>query len=355
MKRYTNLFEKITSWENILLAARAAGRAKPITRERMRFEFNKETELVKLKRELESGKYVPGPYRSFTIYDPKERQISAAPYRDRVVHHCLCNIIEPLFDRSFLPQNYANRKGRGLHLCLKAGSRIVNLSPFILKSDIKKYFPSIDHQILKEIILKKIKCCRTIDLIMMIIDKSNEQEFVLFCFPEDDLFAPLERRKGLPIGNLTSQLFANLYLNRLDYFIVRELKIKRYVRYVDDMLIGGDDKKYLRDVRASIEGFMNGLRLKLHEKKTVIFPAKRGLTFLGFRVYPGRVLAGKRCGMRFKERLEYLQQAYRKGEVNLKNIKQVIASYNGHLAHGATEKLRGKILMERPFIKLQVN
>ncbi|HDZ90680.1 MAG TPA: RNA-dependent DNA polymerase, partial [Deltaproteobacteria bacterium] len=234
MKRYGSLFSKITSWENLVLAARRAARAKPMSLAKMAFEFNMERELVCLRKELTKGIYRPGPYRTFIIHDPKERLISAAPYRDRVVHHALCNIIEPLFDRSFLPQNYANRKGRGLHMAAKAGSRIVNSSVYILKGDIRKYFPSIDHRILKEKIRRKIKCRPTLELISLIIDNSNEQEDVIFYFPGDNMFTPLERRKGLPIGNLTSQLFANIYLDGFDHFVVQHLKIKRYARYVDD-------------------------------------------------------------------------------------------------------------------------
>lgn len=351
MKRFGNLFSAITSWENIILASRLASRGKPLTQERMCFDFNLERELIGIKRALECGTYQPGGYRTFNIYDPKERMISAAPFRDRVVHHCICNVIEPVFDCSFLSQNYANRKGRGLHKALRAGSKIVNTSPFLLKADIKKYFPSIDHRILKEIIAQRIKCRRTIELIYLIIDRSNAQEAVIAYFPGDNLFTPLERRRGLPIGNLTSQLFANIYLHSLDCFIVRTLKIKRYVRYVDDMLIGGDSKEELHVIKHEISRHLQGLRIRFHERKTVVFPAKRGLTFLGFRLFPGRVLAGKRCGKRFIKRLRCLQNGYKMGKIDAKKIKQVVSSYNGHLSHGSTGKLRGKILFDHPFIK----
>ena len=351
MKRYGSLFSKITSWENLVLAARRAARAKPMSLAKMAFEFNMERELVCLRKELTKGIYRPGPYRTFIIHDPKERLISAAPYRDRVVHHALCNIIEPLFDRSFLPQNYANRKGRGLHMAVKAGSRIVNSSVYILKGDIRKYFPSIDHRILKEKIRRKIKCRPTLELISLIIDNSNEQEDVIFYFPGDNMFTPLERRKGLPIGNLTSQLFANIYLDGFDHFVVQHLKIKRYARYVDDCVLGSDSKEHLHVAFEKITRFMQVIRLKLHERKTVVFPAKRGMTFLGFRLYPGKVLAGKRCGKRFKARLKQMQKEYARGDIDLRGIKQVIASYNGHLAHGATKKLRSGILNGFPFVK----
>ncbi len=351
MKRYGDLFNSIVSWDNLLYAARLTGRSKPITAERAHFEFNMERELVRLRNELKNGCYRPGRYRTFTIYDPKKRLISAASYRDRVVHHCLCAVIEPLFDRMFLPQNYANRKGRGLHKGIRMASRIVNRYKYVFKADIVRYFPSIDHEILKEKIRRKIKCKKTLALIDQIVDNSNKQEPVCHHFPGDSIFTPLQRNHGLPIGNLTSQLFANIYLDGLDHFIVHQLRKKFYVRYVDDFLVGGIDKHELHDTRQAIEVFLQGVRLKLHRDKSVVFPVKRGLTFLGFRLYPGRVLAGKRCGRRFVARLKQLQQEYAEGTVDLKTIKQVVSSYNGHLKHGATEKLRATILWEHPFVK----
>jgi len=333
------------------LAVKRATQTKPLTSERIAFEFNLEKELVQLRKTLQSGEYLPGPYKTFTIYDPKQRLISAAPFRDRVVHHCLCNVIEPVFDRTFLPQNYANRKGRGLHKALRAGASIVNRCQYILKGDIQKYFPSIDHQILKEKIARKIKCERTLHLIEVIIDSSNEQEPVVFYFPEDSLFTHFERRKGLPIGNLTSQLFANVYLDSLDHFIVHTLKKKHYARYVDDFIIGGSERRELHKTKDEVRTFLEGLRLRIHEQKTAVFPVRRGLSFLGCRLYPGKILAGKRCGKRFVRRLKQLQRDFKAGLTDLHHIKQVISSYNGHLAHASTAKLRAKILYEHPFVK----
>jgi len=350
MKRFGQLFEQIVSWENLSLAARLAARRKPMTAERANFEYRLENELTELRNVLIQGSYTPGEYRTFTIYDPKKRLISAAPYRDRVVHHALCNIIEPLFDRSFLPQNYANRKGRGLHKAVKAGSWIINSSDYLLKADIRKYFPCIDHEILKVRIRRKIKCLRTLALMDTIIDGSCDQEPVNFYFAGDDLFTPYQRSKGLPIGNLTSQLFANIYLDDLDHYIVHHLGYRRYTRYVDDILIGANDKKALQSVKKALGEYLDGIRLKLHPHKSTVFAAIRGLTFLGFRLYPGKILAGKRCGKRFKKRLKHLQKQYAHGQTDLKSIKQVIAAYNGHLAHGATEKLRMQILQECPFV-----
>ncbi|HEB99456.1 MAG TPA: RNA-dependent DNA polymerase [Thiotrichales bacterium] len=355
MKRWGNLYPQVIAWDNLWRAARRAARAKPLSGQRMAFEMNLERELVRLRRELESGAYRPGAYRSFAIRDPKLRIISAAPYRDRVVHHCLCNVIEPLYDRGFLPQNYANRRGRGLHRAVRAAGRLVNASPWLLKADIRKYFPSIDHAILKEIIRCKIKCRRTLELIDRIIDGSNEQEWAGFHFPGDDLLTPVGRRRGLPIGNLTSQLFANIYLAGLDRFIVHELRLPRYVRYVDDLLIGSDDKASLLEARQAIEDYLQGLCLKLHDTKTVVFPARRGLTFLGFHFTPGRVRVGKRCGRRFARRLRQLQRDYAAGQTDLAAIRQVIAAYNGHLAHAASQGLRRKLLGATPFVRGQAS
>ena len=235
MKSYTNLWSQITSWENLLLAARKARCSKRKRPNVARFEADLEMELMELRSELLERKYMPGQYRSFYIYEPKKRLISAAPYRDRVVHHALCNIIEPIFERAFIHDTYANRKGRGTHRAVDRFTEFCRKNRYVLKCDIKKYFPSIDHDILYGLIARRIKDPDVLWLIKLIIDSSNAQEPVFAYFPGDDLFTPYERRKGLPIGNLTSQFFANIFLNGFDHFVKRELGCRHYIRFVDDV------------------------------------------------------------------------------------------------------------------------
>jgi len=234
MKRTGALWEPLCSWRNLTEAARRAALAKKKRPDVAQYLLNLENELVKLRQTLLEENWQPGPYRSFRILEPKPRQISAAPFADRVVHHAFTQVVEPVFEKRFLDSSYACRQGFGTHRALSAARAAAARYPFVLQCDIRKYFPSMDHLILKELVERKIKCRRTLDLVSAIVDGSNRQEEVSALFPGDTLFTRLERRKGLPIGNQTSQFFANVYLNALDHFVLRELRPALYLRYADD-------------------------------------------------------------------------------------------------------------------------
>jgi len=212
MIRHGNLYDRITSFENLWNASRLARKGKRLKEGCSTFELNLEAELLHLQQELQDFSYQPGIYREFTIYDRKPRKISAAPYRDRVVHHALCAVTEPLFDRCFIHDSYACRSGKGTHAALKRFTRFARRFRYVLKMDIRKYFPSIDHSILKKKLRRKIKCPDTLWLIDTIIDGSNLQDEIFVHFPGDDLFSPLDRRRGIPIGNLTSQFLQTFTL-----------------------------------------------------------------------------------------------------------------------------------------------
>jgi retron-type reverse transcriptase len=260
MIRYGNLWPDIVDFENLLVAARQAQRGKRFRGNVLAFNYAIERELFKLQAELRAHTYQPGAYRTFMIRDPKDRLISAAPYRDRVVHHALCNVIVPLLERTLIGDTYANRVGYGSHRALKRFTGFARRYRYCLQCDIQKYFPSIDHEILKGLIRRKIKCRDTLWLIDRIIDASNEQVPVLEYFPGDDLLTPVQRRKGLPIGNLTSQFFANLYLSPFDHFVKRQLKLKHYLRYVDDFAAFSDDRQELAEARVAMEAYLATLR-----------------------------------------------------------------------------------------------
>lgn len=205
MKRFGNLWDSVIEEANLLRAARQASRGKRFRDNVLAFNARLGDNLVRLRRELKGRTYRPGKYRTFEIFEPKRRIISAAPFRDRVIHHAVCNVIQPIFERTFINDTYANRKGYGTHRALRRFISLARSHRYILKCDVEKYFPSIDHQILKSIIRKKIKCEPTLWLLETIIDGSNAQEERNLYFDGDNLFAPFERRRGLPIGNLTSQ------------------------------------------------------------------------------------------------------------------------------------------------------
>ena len=352
MKRYGNLWHQIIDWSNLLLAARYAKKGKRFRDNVLAFNYNLEPELFKLQSELESKTYCPGAYKSFRIYDPKPRLISAAPYRDRVVHHALCNIIVPLIEKSFITDTYANRVGYGTHRALKRFIQFARSSRYVLQCDIRKYFPSIDHEILKQIIRRKIKCQDTLWLIELIIDGSNPQEPVVEYFPGDDLLTPLLRRHGLPIGNLTSQFLANLYLNDFDHFVKEKLRVKKYLRYVDDFSLFGDDFQFLAQARREIEQYLATLRLIIHPIKSQLFETRHGANFVGFRVLPERVRVRNDNLRRARRRLKQLQADYARGSVTVKDLIQRLQSWSAHLNHGDTYRLQEDIFSQYTFTRL---
>jgi len=351
MKRHGNLWTEIIDFENLLTAARQAQRGKRFRENVLEFNYNLERELPKLKTELENKTYQPEAYHTFEIVEPKRRMISAAPYRDRVVHHALCNIIMPIFERTFIADSYANRVGFGTHQALRRFTKFARSSRYILQCDIRKYFPSIDHEILKSLLARKLKCQDTLWLINNIIDHSNEQEPMLVHFPGDDLLTPMERRRGLPIGNLTSQFFANVYLNGFDHFVKETLHATKYIRYVDDFALFADDWHFLDAAREEIENYLVELRLNLHPVKSQLFPTHHGANFLGFRILPNCIRVRTENLRRGRRRLRQMQKDYAQGKIDADEISQSIQSWFAHLEHGNTWQLRQQIFANLVFTR----
>jgi len=236
------------------------------------------------------------------VRDPKPRTVSAAPFRDRVVHHALCSVIAPIFDRGFIFHSYANREGKGTHRAVARYERWRDRYRHVLRCDIYRYFPAIDHEHLKAAFRRRIACPQTLWLLDAIVDGSNRQEAVNLYYSGDDLFAPFERRRGLPIGNLTSQFFANLFLDGLDHFVTEVLHAP-YLRYVDDFALFHDDPTVLADWRDRIATWLARRRLSLHPRKTVILETDVAATFLGYELMPGRRRLPEANVRRFRNRL----------------------------------------------------
>lgn len=321
-------------------AARLAARGKRKRPDVARFLHNLEPKLCVLQQELEDGNYHPDPYRTFWICDPKQRQISAASFRDRVVHHALTRVLEPVFERRFTQYSFASRKGFGQHRALELAREACGRYRYVLKGDIRKYFPSIDHEILKDLIARVIKCRRTLELAGRIIDGSNEQEEVIEYYPGDDLFTPCERRRGLPIGNQTSQFFANVYLNPLDHFVLRELRPGLYLRYVDDFVLFGDDRKELGRQAQWIREFLEGLRIRPHERKTRVYRCDEGLTLLGWRLVGGRMRLARANVVRMRRRLVKMAAMFHAGRIGFHEMQARVQAWVGHAACGDTWRLR---------------
>jgi retron-type reverse transcriptase len=337
MKTFKGLFPQIGSFANLFQAALRARKQKKETPEMARFHFHLEGELFKLQQELKEKTYVPGPYQTFTIYDPKTRLISAAPYRDRVVHHALCQVIEPVFEPTFIFDSYANRVGKGSHKAIERFQQYARKYPYVLKCDIKKFFPSVDHAVLKKELRWKVACADTLWLIDTIIDHSNPQEPHHAYFPGDHLFSPLERRRGLPIGNLTSQFWANVYMNRFDHFVKEQLRVPGYIRYVDDFVLFSDRKAQLWSWKKAILHYLVGLRLLLHPHKTHIYHTRKGVPFLGFQVFPHHRYVSKAKVWRYRRHLR--KQIHKQTGPPDEGFMAGINSWLGHIRFGQSERL----------------
>lgn len=345
-KSYTDLYPTIASFENLHRAFRKAARGKRGQRSVAAFEFDLESNLLRLEEELLDQTYRPGPYRSFTIRDPKRRLVSAAPFRDRVVPHALCNVIEPIFQRTFIGASYANQVGKGTHAALDCAQAFARRYRYVLQCDVEQFFPSVDHAILHSIIARKIADPQTLWLVERILVGGQgvlDEVYQPVIFPGDDLFA-LNRPRGLPIGNLTSQFWANVYLNELDQFVKRRLRCRAYLRYVDDFLLFADDKRQLWQWKRALGEHLAGLRLTLHQRESTVYPVAGGIPFLGFRVYPDHRRLKRRNGVAFARRLRVAYRAVAAGELTYEELRRRVQGWIAHARHGDTHGLRRSLL-----------
>jgi RNA-directed DNA polymerase len=350
MKTYKHLYPTIVSFENLYLAYRAAARGKRGQPNVAAFDLNLEDNLFRLQGELQAKSYRPAPYYSFTIRDPKHRLISAALFRDRVVHHALVRVIEPIFERSFIHDSYANRAGKGTHAALDRCQEFARRYRYVLQCDLRQFFPSVDHAILRGILARKLADPDVMWLVDRILESGVgvlSEEYDMAWFPGDDLLAAA-RPRGLPIGNLTSQFWANCTLNPLDHFVKRALRCKGYLRYVDDFLLFADDKRQLWVWKRAIRGFLAELRLALHERESTVYPVKGGIPFLGFRVYPTHRRLKRANGLAFARRLRRQYAALARGEMTYEELDRRVQGWVAHAAHGNTYRLRRSLLSAAP-------
>ncbi len=347
MKTHKHLYSQISSFENLYLAFKAARKGKRARPDIAEFEFEIESNLLDLQSELLSESYQPGPYHNFRINDPKPRLISAAPFRDRVVHHALCRVIEPLFDIRFIHDTYACRKGKGTHAAIDRAQKFSAQYPFVLKCDIEHFFPRMDHQVLYRQFTRVIADRQTLRLSKLILDSGADihKDVEPAYFAGDDSIASM-RPRGLPIGNLTSQFWANVYLNSLDHFIKRELHCPAYVRYVDDFLLFSNRKDDLHEWRVKVIDFLTGLRLTLHENEAQVFPTRTGIPFLGWRIFPDHLRLKRRNGVAFQRRYAALRLQYQRGKVSAGKMEASLRGWIAHVEHGQTWGLRRAILTQ---------
>jgi RNA-directed DNA polymerase len=359
-KTFKHLYPQIYSFEALYRAYRQARRGGKRKHQAVAaFECHLEEGLWDLHAELQDKTYRPGPYRSFAVgpwrrdrlWAPKRRLISAAPFRDRVVHHALCNVLVPIFEPRFISDSYACREGKGTHAAVDRCQEFARRCRYVLQCDVRQFFPSVDHQLLRGMLARHVADPDVLWLIDLILEGSTgllAGEYEMAWFPGDALWDAL-RPRGLPIGNLTSQFWANVYLNSVDQFIKQELRCRRYVRYCDDFLLFHEDKATLHAWRAAVIAHAATLRLMLHEEKAVVYPTHTGIPFLGFRVFPHyrRLLHPKVHA--FARRLRRLRAGYAAGELSAEAVRLSVQGWLAHATHAQTYRLRRRLLGEVSF------
>lgn len=342
MNTFSSTFTAICSFENLLNAYKKAAKGKRSKSSVASFDYRMANELIYLQHQLLTEHYQPGEYVHFHIHEPKIRKISAAPFRDRVVHHALCHIIEPRFEQLFIEDSYANRKHKGTHLAIDRLQNFAQRYPYVLRADIIKHFPSIDHEILKNSLRQTIPEQDVMRLVEKIIDSGEgilEDEYPMHWFPGDDLFAVC-RPRGLPIGNLTSQFWSNCYLHPFDLFVKRELQCTAYLRYVDDFALFSHSKQQLWQWKQAIIKRLKKFRLVIHESKTQVLPVSCGIPWLGFVVYPDYRKLKARKVRNTTRHLTERMNAWRQGDISFAELDASVQGWVNHVRYADSWGIR---------------
>jgi RNA-directed DNA polymerase len=332
------MYSQLCSYENLELAFRRASKGKTTKQYVIDFEANLKNNLLLLQQELAFHIYKPRPLQMFILRDPKTRKINKSAFRDRIVHHAVCIMIEPLFEKQFIFDSYANRIGKGV---LKAIKRYETFSRkvtynftrqgYTLKADIRKYFETVHHTILLDILHKQINDVRVMWLIKVILKN--------YCSKDD--------RTGMPLGNLTSQFFANVYLNELDQFVKHKLRAKCYIRYVDDFVILDTSYEKLTEYKCRIEKFLEGkLSLMLHPDKSRIISLEQGVEFLGMKIFPNHKLIKQKNLRKFKRKYAELCSDYEKREIKYDTLYDFLEGWCAYARYANSFRIRKKILQE---------
>lgn len=322
MKRHGNLWKQIIDLDNITLAYKKARKAKSWQRTIKEFEKNEKAYLKRIHRQLAEKTFTTSEYRIKKVYEPKERDIYILPFDpDRIVQHALVNVLGPIWDNLMIKDSYACRPGKGQHRASYAVMRAVRKQKYCFQADIQKFYPSIRHDLLMQVLAKKVK------------DKD-----VLWLL--EDIIYSIPGGRNVPIGNFTSQWFGNLYLNELDYYIKHTLKHKYYLRYNDDFIIIDSNKEKLQDSKKSIRSFLKD-NLNLILSKEQVRHISKGVTFVGYRHFINKILIRKSTVKRLKKRLKNLTNKVDKG-IQIRNMSSIIGAIEGWLKHANTFNLKTK-------------
>jgi len=339
MKIYENIFEEIISFENLLNAWYNFKQGKAKKKDVQEFGMHLEKNLFALHRDLTLGQYKHGAYYAFYIQDPKLRHIHKAEVCDRVVHQAVHSVLTKIYEPTFIHDSYSCRVGKGTHKAVKtleAMARKVSknhTSPcYVLKCDIRKFFDNVDYEILLKIISRRIKDEKGMALLREILES-----FVGYkeCGREGS---------GIPIGNLTSQIFANIYLNELDQFVKQILREKYYVRYADDFLFLSSDKNHLKNLIHQLQEFLEQkLKMELHPNKVVVRNFYQGVDFLGYVTFPRHKVLRTKTKRRMLKKMDIKFADFIDEKINFESMNQVFQSYFGFMSHGNCHKLEKKI------------
>jgi len=328
MRRAGNLIERVADADNLRLAFWKAARGKQTKSSVIRFREKLDIELLTLRQQLLAGQVNWGPYNQFTVRDPKERLICEPPIRDQVTHHALLNVTEPIFEAYQVYDSYACRKGKGSSGALKRALKFSRRGGWYLKLDVRKYFDSIDHDTLKSQLRRRFKDRFVLSLFDSVIDSYRVMP-----------------GRGLPIGNLTSQYFANHYLAVLDHFILQTCKCRGAVRYMDDIIVWDGEKRRLIDAQHDIESFARN-QLKVELKPPCLNRCDRGLTFLGYRVFPNRLGLAKRSRLRFLDKIRRYDENYQSGHWTEADTARRVESLLAFIMHAQCMDFRRRVVQE---------
>ena len=346
MKRKGNLFDQIISLENLNLADSKARKGKASSYGVRLHDRNREENIRTLHEQLKAGTYKTSEYSTFKIYEPKEREIYRLPYYpDRIVHHAIMNVLEPIWVSIFTADTYSCIKGRGIQAAADKVRHVLDTDKdycrYCLKLDIRKFYPTIDHAVLKQILRRKLKDTRLLKLLDEIIDSVN--------------FGDTERGVGIPIGNYLSQFFANLVLAYFDHWAKEVKRVKYYFRYADDIVVLHSDKKYLHSLLAEIEAYLSEfLRLEVKENKQVFPVARdrrdkngRGIDFLGYVFYHNETRLRKRIKQNLCRKVAKLRK--RKTPISEADFKQAVAAWWGWDKHSDSSYFIDKLNKISPY------
>jgi RNA-directed DNA polymerase len=332
MKRQGFLFEKIIAFSNLQKAYKKALKGRRYTLGGQQFYFHLEYELLSLLEELKSETYRMRPYFTFTLYDPKRREIASPCFRDHLVAHAIHEILYPVLDRSLISDSYASRLGKGTHKALLKTQLYSRSFSYFLKLDIQKYFASIDHQVLQDFLKKKLKDAKVLNLIETILSERIPY------YPEG---------KGVALGHLLSQIFSNFYLNEMDHQIKERFQIKGYVRYMDDLLLFGNSKTHLKETQKSLEEYLlQKLQLSFKKEYNLLSPSSCGIPFLGFLIFPYLIRLRNKTLRRGRKTLKCIENSYRSGRISEATLQQQVGGFLSHLLLANSYQLRQKWLVE---------